>query len=117
MGPPQDAGSDQLGGVERSLAAEPPGIQRLLQAAQIHHIVFLAEDLVVEAAFWQPAVQRGLAAFKTVERDTAARGLALAAAAGGLTLARADAAAHPLCPVMRSRIVSDLIELHICRSL
>src|SRR5271170_128606 len=109
--PPQQACRDELGGVERALAAEPPGIERLLQPAKVHHGEILAED-VVEPALRQPPMQRRLAAFKAVERDPGARGLALAAAARGLALARSDAAPYPLRPIMRARIVSDFVEFH-----
>ena len=90
------------------------GVDRLLQPAEVHDLVVLLEDLVVEAALRQAAMQRRLAALEAVDRDAAARGLALAAAARGLALARADAAADPLRAVMRARIVPDLVELHRC---
>src|ERR1700730_4606663 len=110
--PAQHPGGDQLAGVEGALGGELAGVERLLQPPQIDHLEVLLEDLVVEAALRQPAMQRGLPALEAVQRDAAARGLALAAAPGGLALARAEAAADPLGPVMRARIVSDLVELH-----
>src|SRR6266576_1325305 len=108
----QDTSRHELCGVEPALGGELAGIDRLLQAAEIDDLEVLLEDLVVEAALREPAVQRGLAALKTVQRDTGARGLALAAAPGGLALARADAATDPLGAVMRAGIISDLVELH-----
>ena len=61
-------------------------------------------------------MQWRLTAFKTVERDPGPGGLALAAAPGGLALARADAPPDAFCPVMRTAVVADLVELH-CASL
>ena len=72
----------------------------------------LLEIGVVEAALGQAAMERHLAALEAVEGDAGARRLALAAAAAGLALARADAAADALGAVMRAGIVSDLVELH-----
>src|ERR1700722_11426506 len=110
--PAQHPGGDQRRAVDRALGGELAGVHRLLQTAEVHHLVVLLEDLVVEAALWQPPVQRGLAALEAVDGDAAARGLALAAAAGRLALARADAAPDPLRAVMRTLVVSDLVELH-----
>src|SRR5690242_14047952 len=58
-------------------------------------------------------MQWGLPALKAVERDAATRGLPLAAASGGLALARPDAAPDPLGAVMGARIVPDFVELHL----
>src|SRR5262249_12253268 len=80
--------------------------------AEIDDLEILLEDRVVEAALRETAMQRRLAALKAVQRDAGARGLTLAAAPGGLALARADAAADPLGAVMRAGIVPDLVELH-----
>ncbi len=116
-GPPQYAGRRQASAaVTGACGAEASGIDRLLQTPEIDDLVVLPEDLVVEAALRQPAMQRRLAALEAVDRDAAARGLALAAAPRCLALARADAAPDPLCPVMRARIVPDLVELHHCPS-
>jgi hypothetical protein len=60
----------------------------------------LAED-VVEAALRQPPMQRHLATLEAVDGNAAARLLALAAAARGLALAGADAAAEPLLGLAR----------------
>src|SRR5215207_9441666 len=82
--------------VERALGVELAGIDRLLDRADVHLGIILGED-VVEAALRQPHVQRHLAAFETEDRHARTAGLALLATAGGLALARADAApdAHP----------------------
>src|ERR1700731_3143395 len=110
--PAQDMRRHQLLRVEAALGGELAGIERLLQLAEIHDLEVLLKDFVVEAALRQPAMQRGLAALEAVKRDAGARGLALAAASGGLSLAGSDAAADPLGSVVRARIVSDLVELH-----
>src|SRR5262249_7532442 len=72
---------------------------------------FERED-VVEAALGQAAVQRHLAAFKTLDAHAGARGLALSATARGLALAGADAAADAHALLARARIVGDIAELH-----
>src|SRR3546814_5877554 len=71
-------------------------VDQLLDHAQIDDREVLAED-VVEAALRDAHVERHLAALEAVDRDAAARLLALLAAAGGLALTRADTAsdAHP----------------------
>src|SRR5438132_1124363 len=46
--PPQHPGGDQLAGVNGALSGELAGIERLLQPAQIDHLVVLLENLVVE---------------------------------------------------------------------
>src|SRR6202023_3226643 len=79
--------------------------------SQVHHGEILSEN-VGETALRQPPMQRRLPALEAVERDPAARGLPFAAAARGLAFARADTAPDPLRPVVRARIVSDLVELH-----
>src|SRR3954453_18710459 len=111
-GASQYAGSDKGRRVDRPLGAEAFGVDSLLQAPEIDDFVVLLEDLVIEAALWQAAMQRRLAALEPVDCDAAACGLALAAAPRCLALARPDAAPEPLRPVMRARIVSDLVELH-----
>src|SRR3546814_1632518 len=71
-------------------------IDQLLDHAQIDDREVLAED-IVETALRDAHVERHLAALEAVDRDARAALLALLAAAGGLDLARADAAsdAHP----------------------
>ena len=65
-----------------------------------------------EAALGQAAVERHLAALEAVDGDAGARLLALDAAAGGLALARADAAADALARLAGARVVGDFVELH-----
>src|SRR5215471_11526047 len=113
--PPEHAACHEGRPIERALGLQLTLIERDLQAAQIDHHEILAKHAVAEAALWQTAVQRRLAALKAVERDAGARGLTFAAARRSLALARADAAPHPLCPIVRSGIVSDVVELHRVR--
>src|SRR6185436_12114612 len=70
----------------------------------------------LEAALRQAAVERHLAALEGVQRDAGARLLTLVAAAGGLALARADAAPDAHAPLVGALVVADLVELHRRRS-
>src|SRR6516225_1577783 len=79
---------------------------------KIDDLQIFAKNLCVEAALRQPAMERSLAAFKTVERNPGSRRLALAAARRSFTLAGADATPNTLCPVMRAGLISDLVEFH-----
>ena len=69
-----------------SLASSSLAVDRLLNAVEIDLGEFEPED-VVEAALRQPPMQRHLAAFEALDAHAGTRGLALAAAAGGLALA------------------------------
>src|SRR6202012_1090135 len=111
LGTPDDAGFHQRFGVDGGLAVEQLGIDRLLDAVEIDLGKFEPED-VVETALRQPPMQRHLAAFKTLDAHAGTRGLALAAAAGGFALARADATADPHTLLARAGIVGDIAELH-----
>ena len=75
---------------------ELAGVERLLQPAEVDHLVVLLEDLLLKPRFGRRRCSGRLAALEAVDRDAGARGLALAAAAGGLALARADAAPDAL---------------------
>src|SRR3978361_1831175 len=57
-------------------------------------------------------MQRHLAAFETLDAHARARGLALAAAAGGLALAGTDATADAHALLARAGVVGDIAELH-----
>src|SRR3546814_18668197 len=70
-------------------------IDQLLDHAQIDDREVLAED-IVETALRDAHVERHLAALEAVDRDARAALLALLAAAGGLALARADAASDEI---------------------
>src|SRR5581483_4213413 len=67
---------------------------------------------VVEAALGQTAMQRHLTAFEALDADAGARGLALAAAARLLALARTDTAADAHALLARAGVVGDLVKLH-----
>src|SRR5713226_3478441 len=83
---PDNARFHQRFGIDGTARVEPLGVDRLLNPVEIDLGKFEPED-VVEAAFRQPPMQRHLATFKTLDAHAGARGLALAAAAGGLALA------------------------------
>src|SRR5438034_9212164 len=57
-------------------------------------------------------MQRHLASFETLDAHARTRGLALAAAAGLLALARTDAAADAHTLLARAGVVGDIAELH-----
>src|SRR5712664_1171331 len=90
LGAAQHARLHQRLGVDGAAGIEHLGVDRLLDAVEIDLDEIEPED-VVEAALGQAAMQRHLAAFKALDAHAGARGLALAAAAGGLALARTDA--------------------------
>ena len=73
---------------------ELAGVDRELHAAKID-LVQVARVRRVEAALGQATMQRHLAAFEALDAHARARGLALAAAARLLALARTDAATDP----------------------
>src|SRR5262249_2879270 len=98
-------GVDRLGGVELLL------VDRLLQRAEVD----LGPRLLVrrqEAALGDAAVERHLATLEALDGDAGARLLALHAAARGLALARADAAADAHARLAGSGVVGDFVELH-----
>jgi hypothetical protein len=57
-------------------------------------------------------MERHLATFKAFDAHTGARGLALAAAAAGLSRAGADAAADAGTFLARARAICEFVELH-----
>ena len=98
--------------VDRLAGVQLAGGDRRLQRAEVHRRVLLAER-IVEAALRQPAIDRHLTALEAVQRHACARLLALHALAGGLALARADAAPEPLGLQARAGIVAQFVELHV----
>src|SRR3546814_17993566 len=72
----------ERGVIDGRLGVELLRVDQLLDHAQIDDREVLAED-VVEAALRDAHVERHLAALEAVDRDAAARLLALLAAAGG----------------------------------
>src|SRR3569623_1010119 len=111
LGTAQHAGLHQRLSVDRALGIDLLVIDGFLQAVQVHFRQFDAED-VVESALRQAAMQRHLAAFKTLDAHARTRGLALAAAAGLLAFAGANATADAHALLARAFVVGDLIELH-----
>ena len=90
-------------------------VELRLELIEVHHRVFVAED-VVEAALRQPAVQRHLAALEpALERVARTRLRALVAAAGGLAVARARAAADALLVLLRALAGFRLLRSMIAR--
>src|ERR1700761_3552242 len=111
LGAAQRAGLHQRLGVDGLLGVEQLGVDRLLQTVKVDLGEFEPED-VVEAALRQAPMQRHLAAFKTLDAHAGTRGLALAAAACLLALARSDATADAHTLFARAGIVGDIAELH-----
>src|SRR5262249_13935116 len=110
-GAPQHAGLHQRFRVDHAARVQRLGVERLLDTVAIDLGVFDAEH-VVETALGQATVQRHLAAFKALDAHARTRGLALAAAARGLALARTDAAADAHALLARAGVVGDIAELH-----
>src|ERR1700722_3560944 len=111
LGAPEHAGFHQRFGVDGALGVDQLGVDRLLKAVEIDLGKIQPED-VVEAALRQPPMQRHLAALETLDPHAGTRGLALAAAAGLLAFARADATADAHAFLARAGIVGDIAELH-----
>src|SRR4029077_5676296 len=111
LGPAQHARLHQGFGIDDRTGIEGLGVDRLLQTVEIDLGIFDAEH-VVEAALGQTAMQRHLAAFKALDADARTRGLALAAAAGPLALAGADATADTHALFARAGVGGDIAELH-----
>src|SRR5512133_2591760 len=86
LGAPDNAGFPQRFGVDGALGVEQLGIDRLLDAVEVDLGEVEPED-IVEAALRQAPMDRHLAALEALDAHAGARGLALAAATGGLALA------------------------------
>src|SRR4051812_24619152 len=111
LGAANDARLDQRFRVHGFLDVDQLGVDRLLDPVEIDLGELDAED-IVEAALGQTAMQRHLAAFETLDAHARTRGLALAAAAGLLALAGADATADTHALFARAGVVGDIAELH-----
>src|SRR5262245_52936376 len=111
LGAAQHAGLDQGLRIHGVLDVDLLGIHGLLQPVEIDLGEFDAEH-VVEAALGQTAMHRHLTTFKALDAHARTRGLALAAAAGLLALARTDAAADAHALLARAGVVGDIAELH-----
>src|SRR6476661_5134369 len=108
----REAGGLERVMVERALAIELAGIDRLLDRADVHFGEVFGED-VVEAALRQPHVERHLAALEAGDADARARLGALLAAAGGLAESRADAAADAHAALPRALVIPEFVEFHV----
>src|SRR5882762_876329 len=111
LGAPQHPAPDQGLDVDRIFGVEGAAIDRGLDAVEVHLVEFKRED-VVETALRQPPMQRHLAALEALDAHARTRGLALAAAARRLALARTDATADAHTLFARAGIVGDIAELH-----
>src|SRR5690606_30896670 len=98
--------------VHDRLGVELAGIDQLLDLAQVHLGVVLAER-VVEPALRQAHVKRHLAAFEALDGYARTALLALLAAAAGLALARADAASDADPALAGAGVVTDVIQFHV----
>src|SRR5690606_13478080 len=97
--------------VHHRLGVELAGVDQLLDLAEIHLGIVLAER-VVEAALRQAHVERHLAALEALDGHARAALLALLAASAGLALAGADAASDAHTALAGARIVTDVVEFH-----
>src|SRR6476660_2031015 len=111
LGAPDNPGFHQRFGVDGGFGIEQLGIDCLLDAIEIDLGEFEPEN-IVEAALRQAPMDRHLAALETLDADAGTGGLALAAAAGGLALARTDAAADAHAFLARAGIVGDIAKRH-----
>ncbi len=93
-------------------ASSRPEFDRRLQLAEVHLVELAGEFDVLEAALGEPAMQRHLAALKAFDAHAGARGLTFAAAAAGLALAGADAAADTLPGLAGARTAGKFVQLH-----
>src|SRR5262249_58697966 len=103
FGPPQHARLHQSFGVHGRSGIERAGVDLRLTLAEIDFVELARERRIAKAPLRQPAMERHLAAFKAFDAHTGARGLALAAAAAGLSRAGADAAADAGAFLARAR--------------
>jgi hypothetical protein len=72
---------------------------------------------IVETTLRDTHVEGHLAAFKSVDRNTGAAGLALLAATRGLALARTDTTAHAHTTMAGAFIIFNVIQFHVLHSL
>src|SRR5262249_27341364 len=114
----QETGPAQDLTIDRLRCIEPARVDGGLQPVEVYDDEIAAED-VVEPALRQAHVERHLAALAALDAPVRARRLPLAAAAAGLTLPGADAAADPHAGLACAGVVGDLAQLHgrsvLCR--
>ena len=111
VGTAREAGSLQRFMIDDLRTVELLGVDELLDHADVHFRVVLAER-IVEAALRQAHVQRHLAAFEALDGNARTALLTLLAAAAGLALARADAPADADPALACAVVVADIIQFH-----
>src|SRR5262249_29986094 len=112
LGAANDAGFEQRRRIDLGRGIEHAGVDRRLDAAEIHLVELAREHGVFETALRHAAVQRHLAALKALDAHAGTRGLALAAAAAGLARARTNAAADPLADLTRAGRRGEFVKFH-----
>src|SRR3954447_21388389 len=111
LGATDHAGLHQRFDGDGFLDVDQLGVDRFLKPVEIDLGEVEPED-VVEAALRQAPMQRHLAALEALDAHARTRGLALAAAARSLALARTDATADAHALLARAGVVGDIAELH-----
>src|SRR5262249_15476638 len=101
-------------GLERRRVDPVAGGEDAVDVAHVDDVVVLAPGVLAEAALGQAAEQRRLTALEqgTEDLGAGARVLALAAAAGRLAVAAADAAPDPLLGPALGDALVYLTEIH-----
>src|SRR6476659_3788981 len=100
-------------GLEFAAAEQSQAVLGAADHAGLHqHLGGDEPEDIVEAALRQAAMQRHLAALEALDAHARTRGLALAAAARSLALARTDATADAHTLLARAGVVGDIAELH-----
>jgi hypothetical protein len=98
--------------VDLRFRIELAGVNRSLQAANVHCGIVLFED-IIETTLRKTPVQRHLTALEPFDGDTATRLLALVAGTGRLAGSRTNAAADAFSVLPGTWIIGQLIELHV----
>src|SRR6185312_7332809 len=111
LGATDHAGLHQRFDGDGFLGVDQLGVDRSLQTVEVDLGEVEPED-VVETALRQAPMQRHLAALEALDAHARTRGLALAAAARSLALARTDATADTHALLARAGVVGDIAELH-----
>ena len=106
-----DTGSHQRFSGDRGGDVDKLVVDGVLETVEIDLGEIQTED-VVEAALRQTTMQRHLAAFEALDAHARTRGLALAATAGRLALAGANAAADAHALFAGAGVIGDIAELH-----
>jgi hypothetical protein len=102
--------------IDRAFAVEAFAVEELLDHAQVHFRI-VGTERVVETTFRKTHVERHLAAFKSVDRNTGTGFLAFLATSAGFAFARANAPANTHARLARAFIVFKFVEFHVVYSL